>query len=412
MGTRHLDDWLENYLYLTRLLESPLQYNLWSGIAAISSALRRKCFINWGLRGYTYPNFYIALVGPPGGRKGTAMKIAKKMVENLEVPIGSDALGSSQALYNEMVEAQAEYLNTAGKTFTHKSLSIWSEEFQVFLSGKDPMIVPALTDLFDCADKWKYSSLKRGAEDLSNCWLTIIGAITPQLLQDLLTREAVGGGLSSRIIFVVGYGAVRRIAFPLLSEEEYKLMQQLEEDLAQIALLTGPFKLADSFIEPYATWYEGVAPKEGPKNEHLLGYDARRALHVSKLSMIISASESGDMSITGRHFEKALAILEETEAEMPNAFYGVTNSIHSEQFTDLVRYMEVHESCSFKELLWEFQLKMPVQDLERHLASMTQSGKVIKERSSTKVMYRIVRKEAPKKESRLLERTLYRRISK
>ena len=74
--------------------EPPKLYHLWSGITAIASALRRKCFCNWGMRGYVYPNFYVALVGPPGGRKGTAMRLAKTFVEDLEIPLGSGSLGS------------------------------------------------------------------------------------------------------------------------------------------------------------------------------------------------------------------------------------------------------------------------------------------------------------------------------
>ena len=127
---RQLDDWLESYLQYTKKSESPTQYHLWSGISAIASVLRRKCFCNWGLRGYIYPNFYVALVGPPGGRKGTAMKIAKEMVQDLGIPTGSDSLGSIQMLYKEIKESEDNYQDYEGTIKVHKSLSIWSIEFQ------------------------------------------------------------------------------------------------------------------------------------------------------------------------------------------------------------------------------------------------------------------------------------------
>jgi len=126
--------------------------------------------------------------------------------------------------------------------------------------------------------------------------------------------------------------------------------------------------------------------------------------------MIVSASESSSMEITGDHFKKALAILEETEADMPNAFYGVSSSHHSEQFTDLVRYLETHPSCTFKQLLLEFQLKMPIEDLERHLASLKQSGRVTVHRSATEKVYQITKEDKAPQRSSILKRTLYKRV--
>ena len=75
---------------------------------------------------------FVALVGPPGGRKGTAMKIAKSMVQELDIPLGADSLGSTQALYKELIDSEDSYIDNNGVAKKHKSISIWSEEFQVF----------------------------------------------------------------------------------------------------------------------------------------------------------------------------------------------------------------------------------------------------------------------------------------
>jgi len=229
--SRQLSNWLEYYLKFTEESEPPTIYHVWSGLTAISSMLQRKCFTNWGLIGYTYPNLYVCLVGPPGGRKGTAMKIAKGMVQEMNIAMGSDALGSTQILYKEIIDSEQNYLTFDGKEVSHKSLSVWSEEFQVLLSDKDPRLISSLTDLFDCPSEWSYNTLKRDKEKLSNCWLTIIGAITPSLLQSKLSQDAVGGGLISRIIFVVGQGPKQRKALQFLTEEEEDIQTKLQNDL-------------------------------------------------------------------------------------------------------------------------------------------------------------------------------------
>lgn len=408
--SRQLDDWLERYIQFTFNAESPTLYHLWSGITAISSALRRKCYCNWGLRGYVYPNLYVALVGPPGGRKGTAMKIAKGMVQQLEIPIGADSLGSTQALYKEIMNAEDSYMETNNLPKIHKSLSIWSEEFQVFLSERDQDLIPALTDLFDCADNWKYRTLKRGLENVSNCYLTIIGAITPSLLQAKLSQTAVGGGLTSRIIFVVGYGPIKKVALPFLSEEEIKLKQKLNEDLQQIANLAGPFKLNNDFLHNYSRWYENTNSSDGVANEKFMGYNSRRALHLNKLCMIISASESDNLEIHKHHFEKALAILEVTEAEMPNAFYGIGLADHANKFAKILRYIESKERFTYDEICNEFVLDALPNEVDTFLQMAERKGSVRHERSTTETVYFSTEKQVRGKGNDLLNKTLYRRI--
>ncbi len=410
--TRQLDDWLETYMKFTENTEPPTLYHLWSGLVAISSALRRKCFCNWGSRGYIYPNLYVSLVGPPGGRKGTAMKTAKQMVQALDIPIGSDSLGSTQALYKEIMDSEDNYMQLNGLAKKHKSLSIWSEEFQVFLSDRDLTLVGALTDLFDCADSWKYTTLKRKTEDISNCWLTIIGAITPSLLQSKLSQDAVGGGLLSRIIFVVGYGPIRRIALPFHTEEEEILKKKLNEDLQQIANLSGPFKLCTSFLRSYARWYENSNSADGVSNDKFLGYNARRALHLNKLCMIVSAAESSSMELHEQHFEKALAILETTEKEMPNAFHGLGMASQANVYAKILSYIETHDTFSWTQILQHVSLDINnTQDLRNLMEMAEQSGLVEEKQTTTSLVYKATQKQIKPKGSKYLAQTLYSQMT-
>ncbi|MCP4607691.1 MAG: DUF3987 domain-containing protein [Planctomycetes bacterium] len=410
--SRQLNDWLETYMLFTQNTEPPTLYHLWSGVVALSSALRRKCFCNWGSRGYIYPNLYVSLVGPPGGRKGTAMKIAKQMVQTLDIPMGSDSLGSTQALYKEIMESEADYMQATGLAKKYKSLSIWSEEFQVFLSDRDLTLVGALTDLFDCADTWKYTTLKRKTEDISNCWLTIIGAITPSLLQSKLSQDAVGGGLLSRIIFVVGYGPIRRIALPFLTEEEEILKRKLNEDLQQIANLSGPFKLCTSFLRAYARWYENANAAEGVSDDKFLGYNSRRALHLNKICMIVSASESSNMELHDHHFNKSLAILEATEKEMPNAFHGLGMATQANVYAKILSYIETHDTFSWNEILRHVSLDINnTQELRNLMEMAEQSGLVDEKQTTSSLTYAATQKQTKAKGSRYLAQTLYSQMT-
>lgn len=409
--SRQLSDWLENYMKYTQRTEPPELYHLWSGLTAISSALRRKCYCNWGqLRGFVYPNLFVSLVGPPGGRKGTAMKIAKSMVQTLEIPLGADSLGSTQALYKEIMDSEDSYVDAQNLTMKHKSVSIWSEEFQVFLSDRDQMLIPALTDLFDCADHWKYKTLSRKNEDLSNCWLTIIGAITPSLLQAKLSQDAVGGGLVSRIIFVVGNGPKQRRALQFLTEEEEELGKNLEQDLQEIANLSGPFILSSEFLKTYVHWYENEYDESGVMSDKFLGYNHRRPLHLNKLCMLVSVAESNDMIITEAHFEKALAILQVTEQEMPNAFYGLGLSSQSDVYAKFLAFMESNESFEWPDLVRNFHLDVDdMSQLRGYLEMAEQAGILQCESSATKsAVYSAIKTQEEVDRSGNLDSTVFR----
>jgi hypothetical protein len=407
---RQLTDWLENYMKYTQRSESPELYHLWCGLTAISTALRRKCFCDWGpLRGQVYPNLFVALVGPPGGRKGTAMRPAKTFLQQLDVTLGADSLGSTQALYKELIDSEDSYVDDKGMTKKHKSVSIWAEEFQVFLSDRDQMLIPSLTDLFDCADSWKYKTLSRKTEDISNCFITIIGAITPSLLQSKLTQDAVGGGLVSRIIFVVGQGPKHRKALQYLTEEEMDIQKKLGEDLQEIANMSGQFKLSKDFLRAYVQWYEQDYDDTGVPSDKFLGYNHRRPLHINKVCMLVSAAESNEMIITAEHFEKALAIMQITEQEMPNAFYGLGLSSQADVYAKILSFIEERDSFDWMEFVRTFHLDVEnITQLRGYLEMAEQSGILKAETSATSSRYVSLAKKIEPADPELLNKTVFR----
>lgn len=375
--TRQLDNWLEHYLKFNEPInEAPVLYSLWCGIMAISSCLQRKCYMEFGYEMNIYPNFYTVLVGPPGGRKGTSMKIAKAMVRAVDVILSSDSLGSIQALYKEINEAVDHIQDPDTPNASHRSLSVWSEEFQVFLSDSDPRFIGNLTDLFDCPKQWKYSALTSGVKNLSNCWLTIFGATTASLLQSKLSNDAVGGGLISRIIFVVGYGKEKRIPISFLSEEDIELKDLLIEDLQQIKNMAGKFYPTQGYVNKYVDWYMSPNADRGVDSDKFLGYNERRALHLRKLSLIMSASENNDMIVKEHHFDRALHILEMTEQEMPNAFYGLGQGNHAQLLAKVSTYLKDIKEVTWVQLLQKFQLEAMPDELERILDMLAQTQRI------------------------------------
>ena len=355
---RILNDWIDSYLVYTNNSEPPTTFRLWSAISLISAVLQRKCKFNWGSLTF-YPNMYVVLVGPPAARKGTAMNDAFEFLADLNVKLAAEAI-TREALIRELKNANDNEIGTEGagvKMTFHSSLTIWAQELTVFLGYHNLQLMSDLTDWFDCRNQWTYRTKNMGVDDIIGVYVTLFGATTPALIRASMPLDAIGGGLTSRMIFVFEHNKEKLVPYTGLSDEERKLGKDLKDDLAKIHMLHGDFKFEKSFVDPWIEWY--VAQEGNPpfKDSRFEGYFERRATHVLKLCMILSASRSDEMVIRVKDLERAVEILELTERKMPNTFSGVGKSSHADTMTRVMSEvaMRKSEGVSFGELLDTFK---------------------------------------------------------
>lgn len=321
---RALSNWIDSYMEYTEDSEPPKMFHLWTAISTVASAMQRKCYLRWGTLTF-YPNIYIVLVAPSGKcRKGTAMDPGRELLNTLAIPIAAEAT-TREALIQALGEANSTSFNpNTGNQCFHSSLTIHSKELTVFLGYDNKQLMMDLTDWFDCHNRWTYRTKTQGDNDIIGVWVNLIGATTPELIQSALPPDAIGGGLTSRIIFVYESRKYKTVVYPTPGDD--KLYHQIISDLERIHLMAGQFKVTDEFIDIWSEWYpaqELNPPQLGP---NLAGYLERRPVHVMKLSMILSAARSDDLVITGGDIQKAIKILQATESRMPQVFSGVGKS--------------------------------------------------------------------------------------
>jgi hypothetical protein len=240
---------------LTDDSEPPILFRKWVAISTVASALQRKIKFELGLSITVYPNLYIVLVGPPATGKGTAMGFAEDIINKVpSIKISAQAT-SLQALIKNLKETNLTDLNreTGGMIF-HSSLTVFSNEFTVFLGYHNSELIATLCDWFDCKEKWTYDTIKRGKEEIRGVWVNILAGTTHESLQASFPMEAIGGGLSSRIIFVNEFKKGKDVILPTLSEDQLRLQQYLIRDLEQITLLSGVYKATENAISAYYDW--------------------------------------------------------------------------------------------------------------------------------------------------------------
>jgi len=353
---RRLNDWLTSYLAYCENTEPPKSYHTWVGISVIAGALQRKVYTKWGHE-TIYPNEYIVLIGPSGKcRKGTAMNIGKDLLIEAGIPLASESI-TREALIRRMKEAVNSFTDaTTGTIKFHCSLTAMSDELSVFLGQGDVKFLADLTDWYDSRDNWRYETKGKGTDHIQGVCFNLLGATAPDWLQSILPQEAVGGGFTSRIIFVVEEEKGKIVPMPVMTEEDYKLREDLIHDLQIISNITGEYRYTDNAKSLYSKWYQeqeelarqGRRPIDDPR---FSGYCDRRANHIRKLSVIVAASRWNKTVVDEIDFTRAVSLLEAVEKKMPRTFGGLGKSAYSEVVELVFDFILAHKRITRSEMM-------------------------------------------------------------
>jgi len=320
-------------------------------MATIASVLERKCFLEWGEITF-FPNMYIILVGPSGARKGTAMNVAARMLREIGKTKMAAEATTREALIRALKEAEEQDVDpTTGEVSYHASLTIFSEELTVFLGYHNLDLISDLNNWYDCRDHWTYRTKNMGTDDILGVWVNLMGATTPDLIRSALPLDAIGGGFSSRVIFVYEEKKGKTVADPFLTENDLELRNRLINDLNRIHALKGRFKITEEMLSKWVAWYTYQDENPPFTDPAFQGYVGRRATHLLKMCMILCASCRHDMLITGDIFDRAVGLLEATENKMIKTFSGMGKSPRSEVVNSVMETIALEGTIEVKELL-------------------------------------------------------------
>lgn len=334
---RQCKDWIEAYLEFTSFnTEPPVLWRHWSAISTIAAALQRKVSLQWHTQ--LYPNLYVVLVGPAGTRKGTAMGPAQQLLVDLGVRLSAEATTRESLIRFLRESGDTSVDPETGAVSMHASLTVFAPELTVFLGYNNQILMSDLTDWFDCRDRWTYRTKTQGEDDIIGVFMNIFGATTPELIHSALPIDAVGSGLTSRIIFVYEEKKGPKCPAPFATEYHYQLREALLRDLSQILMLSGKFRIAPNFMDLWSDWYLTIDDNHAIDDSRFAGYCERRPLHLLKLCMIMSASRGNDLRITKEDFDAALSLLTKTERKMPLVFLGHGRNPNADTVTKIMSF--------------------------------------------------------------------------
>jgi len=319
--------------------------------------LRRKVSLQLGRITY-YPNIYVVFVAEPGvARKTQAIKHGVQFLSTIpEIKMSADS-STKEALMDDIELAGLDEFMPDGSQMRHSSLNIISKEFESFLGQKkeNTRMLTALTDLFDCPDVWGSRTRHTKSVEIINPWLNLLAATTPDSLASSLPATAVGGGLTSRIMFIWADKKKMPVAIPELTPEEVTLKKHLEADLYQISRMTGEYLMTPECKKQWIDWYNSYDEDETNNrivlDKSFSGWYSRKPTYAIKIAMLRAAAESNKLVMEWRHIKEAIDAIEEVELTMGNAFRAIGKSEISAEVDTVMQIIKSHKWISEKQLM-------------------------------------------------------------
>lgn len=362
--------WIDSYIEYTSDQESPTAFHEWVGISLISSVLQRRVWIP-RIKYTIYPNLYVILIaGSAKCRKSISIKIGLDILKSIKA---APTIFAQKITTEALIQALEE---SRGKDKACYGLIVASE-LSVFL-GADAIrsgIIPALTDLYDSPSKWQYHTRSRGREELTNVTLSMLAASTKDWLKTSIPASAIGGGFTSRIVFVVGVNPSKLVLFPPEHVENPLLRNNLVADLNQMATLTGAVQFTTDAKETALEWYEREACET--HDEKVDGYFGRKHDTMFKLATVLAVSESNDLLIEERHITRALAMMKHNEKHLNTIMESVTSSVIGGDTERVLNIIRKFGNITHSDLLRKCWRYASAAELAEMMKTLTESKEVV-----------------------------------
>lgn len=400
MSDRRLPDWIKAYLDFSQHSEAPDKFHFWTAASVVAGALRRRVWIDQGYFQWT-PNMYVVFVAPPGiVSKSTTASIGMNLLKQIgDIKFGPDAV-TWQALAQALAMSTEEIPipNHEGVDEYHpmSAITIVSSEFGTFLNPNDREMVDVLVSLWDGQKgAWRKATKTMGDDVIVNPWVNIIACTTPAWIAGNFPEYMIGGGFTSRCLFIYGQQKRQLIAYPgqHIRPADFKQMEQdLVHDLEIISQLKGEYKLTPEALQFGERWYEKhfeSKPKHLNDNQ-FAGYLARKQTHIHKLAIILAASRSDQLFITPEVLAAADAMVTSLEFDMPKVFQQVGANDSGRHTGIILDILRQHQTISKADLYRMFVGKLAANDIDVALQSLVVAGMLRAKQTRNTIVFTLV----------------------
>ena len=377
---RHHSDWISSFMEYASHSEAPKHMHFWTAVSTVAGALRRKVWIDQKYFRW-YANFYVCLVAPPGiVSKSTTAAIGMNLLRRVPgIKFGPDVV-TWPSLITKFAES-TEAFEYGGEYHPMSALTLESSEFGNLLNPQDKDMVDLLVSLWDGKQgSFEKSTKHSGSDSVQNPWINLIACTTPSWIAGNFPEYMIGGGFTSRTIFVYADSKARYVAYPSLHVplDMEQRAATLVADLEHIAAnLVGEYRLSPGAIAWGEAWYRNHYANR-PKNlddERFGGYIARKQTHIHKLGMVLAAASTDEMILTEEHLATANQMVTDLEPDMQFVFSKIGRSDTSLYAERLVGFVHAAGKVSYAEAYRQVHAYFPsMRDFEDVLAGCLRAG--------------------------------------
>jgi hypothetical protein len=377
---RNYADWLRAYVDYASFSEAPKRMHFWSGVSAIAGALRRRVWIDQAYFRW-HANHYLVFVAPPGiVSKSTTVSIAMDILRRVPgIKFGPDVV-TWPALVTAFASS-AEAFEYSGEWHTQCALTLESSEFGNLVNPQDREMLDLLITLWDSKTGGFRKVTKGSGSDLvENPWINMIACTTPAWIAGNFPEYVIGGGFTSRCLFVYTDTKEKFVAYPSLAVPPDLREKQalLAADLEHISTnLVGPYLLSEDALEWGETWYKYhyTHPPDGLADDRFGGYLARKQTHVHKLAMVMAAGQRDTLVITADDLSLANTMVTELEPDMPKVFAKIGRTEESVQAERFIQFIKTTGPVPYDEAYRYIHLHFPdFRDYEGMLNGALRAG--------------------------------------
>lgn len=330
----------DTYLTYVDRTESPLIFHRWSLLTCIGAQLGRKYWLPFG-DFKIYSNMYVMLMGDPGTRKSSAIKLAKRLLSNTGYDhFSGDRTSKEKFLLDlEGVEDETGKVidrNTVmnnlfgddGIMGDPKEVFVCADEFNEFVGTGNLEFLSLLGSLWDWDDEsrpFKQRLKTSRSVSIYQPTISILAGNTHAGFAEAFPPQALGQGFLSRLVLVYGESSGKKIAFPEKPDETLKA--RLVEQIGAIGTeVRGEATISDKARGMLTVIYNSFKGLDDARFKH---YSTRRFTHLLKLCLLCSASRFST-EIGAEDVLLANTLLSFVEHRMPQALGEFGKARHAD----------------------------------------------------------------------------------
>lgn len=318
------DNFINQYLQYVGETEAPIFYHRWSMLSAVGAYLGRQYSFPFG-HSELFPNLYVMLIGDPGARKSTAIKLAKKILTGA----GYSTISADRSSKEKFIMDLAGEEQEGGSVDDILDQNLWGanagdgkdaemyiacDEFNDFIGLGNLEFISLLGTMWDFAGDYKHRTKNSKSILVHNPTISILGGNTPVSFANAFPPDTLGQGFFSRLLLVYGESTGKKIPFPQIPSIQDT--SHITKELQRIKLTSrGQAKITPKAKVLLEKIYNTYAPIDDAR---FISYSNRRFTHLLKLCLVISACDFSCV-VDEQHVIESNTLLTHTEHLMPKA---------------------------------------------------------------------------------------------